>query len=445
MKKLLLIILSMQFLFATDIHELNSGDIINGSILEQEKQYYKIVVSQNKSLHVRLTNLKAGMNLYIKRKEKPRIRSNDCYSSNSKLKNEECILNNTEASTEYYILVYGFKAGTYVLGVDIEELETLSKEGVKGEASKGSFKNYKLSVKKGENVKVKLFDLTRDTDLRVKIGRKANRHTFDCKSINGETKEDSCSVILKNDAGVSIQVDGTYALELVNTETHSFPKNVLLNANENPEEGVYVKYTKDKKKAYIFVDQESRYFDKHKGLTAVDISNKEHPIITMHSRTVYVEPSDFYITENGNILLFTYTNTHQYMATLNLSTLELVESVMITISGVNSWANLYKTNTNVDLFYTVHETPEQGRHTYYHVSTNGDISKISGIDSGALDSHFIWEQGSIGEDKYYITYLDEYASGLIQYLKYTKKIYDVSNLPDMPLIDTIITEEEIAI
>ncbi len=216
----------------------------------------------------------------------------------------------------------------------------------------------------------------------------------------------------------------------------------LLNGNENPENGVYIKYTKDRKKAYIFIDEDSKHFSRYKGVIAVDISNKRRPFIIMYSTTVYSNPSDFYFTDNGNILVFTYTNTNQYMGTINLNTLTLVDSVMITMSGINSWCNLYKTNTHFDLFYTIHSTPEQGLFTYYHVSNVGDIIKISGIDAGGRDSHYIWGQEPIDNDKYSITYLDERVIGNIRYLKYTKKIYDITNLPDMPLIDTIITEEE---
>jgi len=104
-----------------------------------------------------------------------------------------------------------------VLNVDIEELEkikTLPEEDYLREmVSEGDSKNYKLSAKKGETVTVKLFDIyTGDADLRVKIGRKANKHTFDCKSTNGRHngrhKPDSCSVTLKEDATVYVNVYG---------------------------------------------------------------------------------------------------------------------------------------------------------------------------------------------------------------------------------------------
>ena len=449
-KKLLLIfILTMQILFATGIEEeLNSGDVINKSIVQKEKQYFKIKVPKDRSLRVDLTNLSADIDLYVKRDKLPTIRSNDCYSSNSNRKNEECILNNTDKeSPYYYILVYGFKTANYQLSVSVEELEELpilTHEEIQGSVKKGESKNYKIPAKKGETVKVKLYNLTADADLRLKIGRKANRHTFNCKSINNGTKDEICSVTLKSDDDVYVNVAGyrsaNYSIALV-TATDDFPRKVL-NGNTHTEDGVYVKYTKDKTKAYIFIDEKSSYFQKHKGVTSVDISDEEHPSITMHSMTVYSNSRDFYITENGNILVFTYTNTHQYMGTINLNTLALVDNVILTHRGWSAWASLSKTNTNKDLFYTVHQTPEQGLYTYYYVSDVGDINKISGIDAGGSDYHYIWEQEPIGQDKYFITYLNEHASGNTQYLKFTKKIYDINNLPDIPLIDTIVTEEE---
>ena len=448
-KKLLLtIILTMQTLFATGVtQELNSGDITENYIVQKEKQYFKIKVPKNRSLRVDLTNLSADVDLYVKRDKLPTIRSNDCYSSNSKTSNEECILNNTDKASFYYILVYGFKTANYKLSTFVEKLEEipiLSHEEIQDSVKKGESKNYKIPAKKGETIKVKLYNLTADADLRLKIGRKANRHTFDCKSTNGRTKDEICHLTLKEDGDVYVQVDGyrsaNYSLSLV-TATDDFPRKVL-NGSTHPEDGVRVKYTKDKTKAYIFVDKKSTYFQKHKGVTSVDISDKEHPVIMMHSTTVYLNPTDFYITENGNILVFTYTNTHQYMGTLNLNNLVLVDNVMITHEGWGDWAPLSKTNTNKDLFYTVHETPEQGLYRYYHVSEDGYISKIQGIDEGGSDYHYLWKQGPIGTDKYFITYVDEQWLDAGFHYIYTKKIYDISNLPDMPLIDTIVTEED---
>jgi len=330
-----------------------------------------------------------------------------------------------------------------VLKVDIEELEkirVLTIEKRKGYVSKGDSRDYKLSAKKGETVTVKLSDLTGDADLRLKIGRKANRHTFDCKSNNGGTKEDICSVTLKEDATVYVNVDGyktaKYSLELVYTPTRSFPKSVLFDGLEKPEDGVYVKYTKDKKKAYIFVDQQSRYFE-HMGLTAIDNSDKNNPVITAHSPNEYLEPKYIFLTENENILTFTYARGRQYLGTIDLSTLELVDSIIITSKGIPSWADYHKANMSVDLFFTVHPSHGGTHYAYYHVSSNGDIIEIS-----EMASKLISDQGEIGDDRYYITYLKYHVSDRTEYLTYTKKIYDVSNLPDIRLIDTIIEKEE---
>jgi hypothetical protein len=383
MKKLLLMLLSIQILFATGMNELSSGDTIETSIKRLEKHIYKITVPKNRSLRVELSNLDADIDLYLRAKEIPSIRVNDCYSSNSNLANEECILNNSDKESDCYILVYGYEEGNYKLNVSVgepEKVSILSEEGVSGEVAKGAKIDYKFSAKKGEVVTVKLFDLTADADLRVKVGRKANRHTFDCKSTNGGTKEDSCSLVLKEDAWVYVQVDGyrhaIYKLKLVNPTS------------------------------------------------------------------AYLNPSDIYLTTNGNIITFTYTDRDQYLATVNLATLELVDNIRITREGVNSWAAYKRAGSNLDLFYTVHETPEQGLYTYYHVANDGTIAKIQGINPGGSDYNFIWKQGVMSNNRYYITYLEERASGNTQYLKFTKKIYDISNLPNMPLVDTIITEEE---
>ena len=224
-KKLLpitLIILSIQILFATGMEELlSSGDVINSSIEQKEKHYYKIKVPKNKSLDVELLNLTADIDLYVKAQKVPTLRVNDCYSSNSNLENETCTLNNSDEESYYYILVYGYEKGDYRLNVSVGELkkiDILTEEEVKGDIAKGVTKDYKFSAKKGEKVTVKLYGLSADADLRLKVGRKANRHTFDCKSINGGTKDDICSLTLKEEAWVYVQVDGyksaNYSLKL---------------------------------------------------------------------------------------------------------------------------------------------------------------------------------------------------------------------------------------
>ncbi len=214
MKKLIWIILSIQLLFASgEVVTVISGDTIQESINKMEKQYYKINVPKGKDIDVTLSNLDADIDLYVKTGSKPKIRLNDCYSSNGSTKDEECryTISGNDIN-DVYIMVYGFKSSTYTLKVDIKEEENIPTlilgKTIEGEVAKGDFIAYKINVKKGDILKTTLFSLTDDADLRVKRGRKAGRHVFDCKSTNGGKKSEYCISKIKKDTVLYIQIEG---------------------------------------------------------------------------------------------------------------------------------------------------------------------------------------------------------------------------------------------
>ena len=213
MKNLIWIILSMQLLFASTIETLNSGDTIQGSVNKMEKIYYKISVANKKDILVTLTQLESDIDLYVKTGSKPRIRSNDCYSSNGSTTNEECRYTITKQGiNSVYILVYGFTSSEYTLHVEIKEKEEIPilslGKTIKGEVEKGESKSYKIKVNKGDTLRTSLFSLTDDADLRVKLGKKAGIHTFDCKSTNGSITSDYCISKITKNSILYIHVNG---------------------------------------------------------------------------------------------------------------------------------------------------------------------------------------------------------------------------------------------
>jgi len=229
MKKILFILLSIQMLFALEVKEIKKGDVIEDSIQRLEKKYYKVGIHNLKNIRVTLTNMTKDIDLYLKtetfsdvkennpiEQRVPTIRRNDCYSSNGRGENEECyyrIIGPAPGTYDagVYILVYGFEAGNYRLEVkeeETEKIDKISKKPTKGKVKKGESKQYKIYGKAGQTIEASLFDLSDDADLRLKIGRKAGLRTFDCKSINGGTKTDSCSVTLKSSDTVYVQVYG---------------------------------------------------------------------------------------------------------------------------------------------------------------------------------------------------------------------------------------------
>jgi len=242
MKILLFILLSIQMLSALEIKELKKGDIIEDSVEKLEKKYYKVGIQNLHDIRLTLTNLSNDVDLYLRTdnffdkwdKEPimenlvPTLRRNDCYSSNSNRQNEECyyqVIGPAPGSYDanVYILVYGFKAGSYRLEVKEEEREKIhkiSKNPIKGKVKKGESTQYKIYGKAGETIAATIFNLTDDADLRLKIGRKAGLHVFDCKSTNGKNKKDECSVTLTKNATVYIQVYGYKSANYSITASH---------------------------------------------------------------------------------------------------------------------------------------------------------------------------------------------------------------------------------
>ncbi len=215
MNKLLWIVLSIglstQLLSATPALPLTSGKAVNDSVKLKEKKYYSITVPKNKSVRVNLTELEADVDLYIKKGNEVRVRFNDCYSSNSNRENEECIVTNEGETSIYTILVNGFKGSSFTLKATVEgaeEIPTLTSDAIEDAVERKEGKQYKIDAEKGETIAVTLFNLTADADLRVRVGRKAGLSSFDCKSTNGGTKTDECTITLEKDATVYVQVYG---------------------------------------------------------------------------------------------------------------------------------------------------------------------------------------------------------------------------------------------
>ena len=232
----------MQMLFALEVKEIKKGDVIEDSIQRLEKKYYKVGIQNLKNIRVTMTQLTNDVDLYVRTETLsdvinntpiedmvPTIRKNDCYSSNSNRENEECnyqIVGPAPGGYDatVYILVYGFKAGNYKITANeesVKTIETISEKPIEGKVKKGASKQYKIYGKKGQTVQASISNLTGDADIRLKIGRKAGLRTFDCKSINGGTKKDECSVTLTENATVYVQVYGYNSANYSITGSHT--------------------------------------------------------------------------------------------------------------------------------------------------------------------------------------------------------------------------------
>jgi len=216
-KQLLLIGVTAQMLLALPtIDKLKEGESVDGVVKYKEKLYYSVPVSANSALKVKLTNLNADIDLYVAEDRLPSIRDNDCYSANGSTEDEECtitIANNPSIKTkEVKILVYGYRGSDFTLTTVSEEAKypeklTLNK-GVKKHVNLKQSEDFKFVGKKNVTYQIDLNEMDDDADLRVKVGKKANKHTFDCKSTKGGKDEERCIIKTSNNTTIYINVLG---------------------------------------------------------------------------------------------------------------------------------------------------------------------------------------------------------------------------------------------
>ena len=258
------LVIGGQILYATNIQSLTLNHKTSDHVEFKEKKYYTVSVPKGKYIKVNVTNLEADVDLYLKTGSKPRIRNNQCYSSNSRTADEECLYKVT-SDKNVYILVYGFKESSFNITASIldkDTVETLEKNvEVKGNLKKGESQDYRIKAKKGETLLFSLESIEGDADIRVKVGRKANIHVFNCKSTKGKGQQDRCTITLKKDATVYAHINGykdsKYNFVVSNPTLDTFPKTRF--------------YTQNKK--YFFAYEKVRH-DGHRATKVVIVNSQ---------------------------------------------------------------------------------------------------------------------------------------------------------------------------
>ena len=316
MKRLILLGATLQLAFAgVDTIPITSGETISKHIEQKEKQYYKLTLPSTKdgSIKIKLSQLDADVDLYVKTGSLPTIPNNDCYSANSYTKDEACsydILDYGENKNEVYVMVYGFRASSYKLVAEITESEKIPelKKSTNGTLKKNEINQFYIQGKQNSkySIKLKTLDNGGDADLRVKIGKKATFQTFDCKSTNGGNKIDECIIDFKKDDTlryinqhkIHIQVHGykptRYKLSVTPVYKYFPTEKELINVarkkcqnNQNIDKKYSIVCSEDEKdKAYIiYTDGDAGPTHKfQQGLYQVNMSQKSsYKIITEYS------------------------------------------------------------------------------------------------------------------------------------------------------------------
>jgi len=217
MKKIILFTLFVNTLFTNalfaNVITLNSGELRSGTVEKGAISYYKITATDGDTVNTIANGFADDADLYVKIGTQPTTSSYDCRSIRTDTRSEDCSVT-LVANSDVFIGVHGYKATDYNVKATIQggngnNIPTLtSGTAVSDSINKGETKYYKMAATQGQSVASLLNGLNDDADLYVKIGSKPTDENFDCKSTNGETNSDSCSVTLTQDADVYVAVYG---------------------------------------------------------------------------------------------------------------------------------------------------------------------------------------------------------------------------------------------
>ena len=244
MKKIIFFMLFANILFA-NVTTITSGEVVSNSVIKGEIHHYKISVPTGKTVTILLDGLDNDADLHVRKGIEANGDTYDCKSTNGGTNRDSCSLTLT-SDEDVFIRIYGFRATSYQVTATIKNTNVTtitSGEVVSNSVIQGEIHHYKISVSTGETVTILLDGLDNDADLHVRKGREAKGGTYDCKSTNGGTNSDSCSLTLTSDEDVFIRIYGFRATSYQVTATIQNDDGELLNVSDTVVEGETKFYT----------------------------------------------------------------------------------------------------------------------------------------------------------------------------------------------------------
>ena len=231
----------------------------------------------------------------------------------------------------------------------------------------------------------------------------------------------------------SYKVEKLIPFDIVNTPQFDFPK-ALLNGNSSPERGVYVKYYQDK--AYISILKRSVYFDNHKGVTLVDYSDHQNPTVIAYNPSFSWGDLSHSaeLTQDGSII--TFIDKKWKLVTLTGDTLNLLDN-HLTIYYTDYQPSIKRVE-GYNFFYTIQSWAEKQKYRYYYINTSGEVTFVDFNASIGLDNNYVANQGVLDGDRYFITHRKQSKNKW----ETRKFIYDISTLPQITLLESILLDRE---
>ena len=192
-------------------HAINRTD----SVSHGETKFYTLEATEGQRLESILDQLNADADLYVRVGARPTGSEYDCKSTNGGTNQDTCALTINHTDT-VYIAVDGYNATSYRLraslsngGGEEEDVRTVrSGQTISASVARDSIKYYKIDANNGDKITATISDLNADADIYIKKGEKPTTSSYDCKSTNGGTHSDSCSINTVGNQVVYIGVSG---------------------------------------------------------------------------------------------------------------------------------------------------------------------------------------------------------------------------------------------
>jgi hypothetical protein len=188
---------------------------VSDNVAKGETKFYTVNALAGQSVNSILEGLSDDADLYMRIGAQPTGSTYDCKSTNGGVNNDSCSVTLTQNAT-VHIAVYGYRATPYTLLAQLsgENIPTLtSGQTLSDSVERNAIKYYKINALFGDNVTATISNLTADADIFIKKGNKPTTSSYDCKSTNGGTTSDSCTINVLDDMEVYIGVSGFRAAE----------------------------------------------------------------------------------------------------------------------------------------------------------------------------------------------------------------------------------------
>jgi len=193
----------------------------NGTLAKNEFVKYKLRGYHSRPVNIRLYDLTADLDLYVKHNGVVDKTKYDCRPWFSRRKPEECHINFKNDGSLYTVGVRGYNAGSFKLEVSYENIKDISVNDVDNDYIElKSWKYYKIKGHKaGQNLVAQLRNLSNDIDLYVKKGSKPTVSSYECRSWKSGRANEECKISVTKDSeaiyiGVRGYAAGSYELSL---------------------------------------------------------------------------------------------------------------------------------------------------------------------------------------------------------------------------------------